>query len=124
VDLSHFEIPNPSSQYSGSKGIARVLNCKFVDEGTLNCGVFHQTLSFPPIPIIIASRTLTLTLWHRTSFLLMASFFSLTTPCGVALGLGIRSGYNDNSPTALAVSGVFDSISAGILVYMALVRTL
>ena len=46
----------------------------------------------------------------------------MTTPIGVAVGLGIRSTYNANSPTALATAGVFDSISTGILIYMALVR--
>jgi len=52
----------------------------------------------------------------------MAIFFILTTPGGVALGLGIKATYNDNSPTALAVAGVFDSVSTGIRIYMALVR--
>jgi zinc transporter 1/2/3 len=51
----------------------------------------------------------------------MAFFFAITTPIGIAIGMGISSSYNDNSPTALAVQGVFDAISAGILLYMALV---
>ncbi|GER33917.1 zinc/iron transporter [Striga asiatica] len=45
----------------------------------------------------------------------------LTTPLGIAVGIGISSFYNANSPRALVVEGVLDSISAGILVYMALV---
>lgn len=52
----------------------------------------------------------------------MAALFVLTTPGGVALGLGIKTTYNDSSPAALAVSGIFDSVSTGILIYMALVR--
>lgn len=59
---------------------------------------------------------------RRPPYLMLALFFSLTTPSGVALGLGIKSIYNDKSPAALAVSGAFDSVSTGILVYMALVR--
>ena len=59
---------------------------------------------------------------RRGPYLLMAIFFVLTTPGGVALGLGIKTTYNENSPTALGVMGVFDSISSGILIYMALVR--
>lgn len=51
----------------------------------------------------------------------MACFFALTTPIGIGLGIGISSIYNANSPRALIVEGVLDSISAGILVYMALV---
>ncbi|KAK3001758.1 hypothetical protein RJ639_020861 [Escallonia herrerae] len=52
---------------------------------------------------------------------LMASFFAVTTPVGIAIGIAISSFYNANSPRALVIEGVFDSISAGILVYMALV---
>ncbi|KAG0467524.1 hypothetical protein HPP92_019104 [Vanilla planifolia] len=51
-------------------------------------------------------------------------FFSLTTPIGIAVGIGISSVYNKNSPTALIVEGVMDSIAAGILIYMALVDLL
>lgn len=51
----------------------------------------------------------------------MACFFALTTPLGIAVGTGISSIYNPNSPRALVIEGIFDSISAGILVYMALV---
>ncbi|KAK4485904.1 hypothetical protein RD792_008555 [Penstemon davidsonii] len=52
---------------------------------------------------------------------IMACFFALTTPIGIAVGIGISSIYNANTPRALVIEGIFDSISAGILVYMALV---
>lgn len=51
----------------------------------------------------------------------MACFFAITTPIGVGIGIGISSFYNPNSPRALVIEGILDSISAGILVYMALV---
>ncbi|KAL5578072.1 hypothetical protein UlMin_019771 [Ulmus minor] len=54
----------------------------------------------------------------------MVLFFSLTTPAGIAIGMGISSNYNENSPTALIVEGIFNSASAGILIYMALVDLL
>ncbi|MCL7029813.1 hypothetical protein MKW94_021669 [Papaver nudicaule] len=54
----------------------------------------------------------------------MALFFSLTTPIGIGIGIGISNVYNENSPTALIVEGVFNSASAGILIYMALVDLL
>ena len=54
----------------------------------------------------------------------MASFFSLTTPVGIAVGIGISSVYNENSPTALIVEGIFNAAAAGILIYMALVDLL
>ncbi|XP_019160534.1 PREDICTED: zinc transporter 8-like [Ipomoea nil] len=52
---------------------------------------------------------------------IMAIFFSLTTPVGIAIGFGISNMYNENSPRALIVEGIFNSTSAGILIYMALV---
>ncbi|KAF8390872.1 hypothetical protein HHK36_023171 [Tetracentron sinense] len=55
---------------------------------------------------------------------IMALFFSLTTPVGIAIGIGISNVYDENSPTALIVEGIFNSASAGILIYMALVDLL
>ncbi|XP_047307120.1 zinc transporter 4, chloroplastic isoform X2 [Impatiens glandulifera] len=52
---------------------------------------------------------------------IMACFFALTTPSGIALGTGIATSYNHNSPRALVIEGILDSISAGILIYMSLV---
>ncbi|TKY74905.1 Fe(2+) transport protein 3 [Spatholobus suberectus] len=59
--------------------------------------------------------------FEASSATIMACFFALTTPVGVAIGTAISSGYNPYSPGALITEGVLDSLSAGILVYMALV---
>ena len=40
----------------------------------------------------------------------------------MAVGLGVRGTYVPGSQTALVVNGVFDSISAGILIYTGLVE--
>lgn len=40
------------------------------------------------------------------------------------MGLGLRTTYNPNSFTANVVSGLLDSISAGILIYTGLVELL
>ncbi|XP_071705163.1 zinc transporter 4, chloroplastic [Rutidosis leptorrhynchoides] len=53
--------------------------------------------------------------------MVMACFFAVTAPIGVGIGTGISKVYNPDSPRALIVEGILDSISAGILVYMALV---
>ncbi|KAJ1696372.1 hypothetical protein LUZ63_004884 [Rhynchospora breviuscula] len=58
------------------------------------------------------------------SVVTMSIFFSLTTPVGIAIGIGIASSYNENSQTALIVEGLLNSASAGILVYMSLVDLL
>ncbi|KAG8635942.1 hypothetical protein MANES_16G080800v8 [Manihot esculenta] len=52
---------------------------------------------------------------------LMACFFAITTPAGIGIGTGISSFYNAHSSGALIAEGILDSLSAGILVYMALV---
>jgi zinc transporter 1/2/3 len=54
----------------------------------------------------------------------MVIFFSIKTPVGIAIGIGISNVYNENSPTALIVEGIFNAASAGILIYMALVDLL
>ncbi|KAH7415200.1 hypothetical protein KP509_14G032300 [Ceratopteris richardii] len=59
--------------------------------------------------------------YRRRASALMAFFFSVTTPLGIAIGMAIASSYNGNSPKALIVQGVLDSMSTGILLYMALV---
>ncbi|CAJ1973534.1 unnamed protein product [Sphenostylis stenocarpa] len=59
--------------------------------------------------------------FKASSATIMACFFALTTPLGVAIGTAIASGFNPYSPGALIAEGILDSFSAGILVYMALV---
>ncbi|KAJ1430314.1 Zinc/iron permease [Sesbania bispinosa] len=59
--------------------------------------------------------------FKASSATIMACFFALTTPVGVGIGTGIASVYNPYSPGALIAEGILDSLSAGILVYMALV---
>lgn len=48
--------------------------------------------------------------------------FGLSTPIAIAIGLGVRTSYPPESKTTLLANGVFDSISAGILIYTGLVE--
>ena len=57
---------------------------------------------------------------NRTA-LAMGACFAITSPLGIAIGMGITNSYDENSHRALIVTGIFDSASAGILLYMALV---
>lgn len=59
--------------------------------------------------------------FKKMSTVIMACFFTLTTPGGIALGIAVASSYNPASVRALVVEGILDSISSGILIYMALV---
>lgn len=58
---------------------------------------------------------------HWTPWL-MALAYGLTTPIAIAIGLGVRHSYPPESQRALIVNGVFDSISAGILLYTGLIE--
>lgn len=44
-----------------------------------------------------------------------ALLFSAVTPLGLGVGLLVRKSYSAESPVALIVSGILDSLSAGIL---------
>ncbi|KAI3851669.1 hypothetical protein MKX03_022314 [Papaver bracteatum] len=55
---------------------------------------------------------------------IMALFFSLTTPFGIGIGIGISNVYNENSPAALIVEVLPAPNHSLILIYMALVDLL
>ncbi|KAK9453394.1 high-affinity Zn transporter ZRT1 [Dipodascopsis uninucleata] len=59
--------------------------------------------------------------WYKFA---LPIIYGLTTPISIAIGLGVRTTYNSNSFTVNIVSGVLDSISAGILIYTGLVELL
>jgi zinc transporter 1/2/3 len=52
----------------------------------------------------------------------MIGVYSITTPVGIAVGIGVSSVYNPESLTAHVVQGVLDSVSGGLLLYIALVQ--
>lgn len=54
--------------------------------------------------------------------MLMALVYMLATPIGQAIGIAVSQSYAPNSANALLTQGIFDSISAGILIYDALVN--
>ena len=72
----------------------------------------------------VGSRLAYMELPHKYAYvpILGGILFGITTPIGIAAGLGVRTTYNPDSTTASIVSGVLDSFSAGILIYTALVE--
>ena len=52
----------------------------------------------------------------------LAIGYGVSTPIAIAVGLGVRQTFAPESRTTLLVNGVFDSISAGILIYTGLVE--
>ena len=82
--------------------------------------VFHQTFE----GLGLGSR-LAATPWpksKRWTPYLFALGYGLSTPVSMAVGLGVRETYSPGSQMGLIVGGVFDSISAGILIYTGLVE--
>ncbi|KAJ7861378.1 ZIP-like iron-zinc transporter [Mycena olivaceomarginata] len=84
--------------------------------------IFHQTFE----GLGLGSRLAFIKLPPRYNFVPIAAalIYGISTPIGIAVGLGIRSTYNPGSATASIVSGVLDSLSAGILMYTGLVELL
>jgi zinc transporter 1/2/3 len=57
------------------------------------------------------------------SAIFMVIFFTFTTPIGIAIGIGIHSTtYSPKSVLSLLINGILDSVSGGILIYVALVN--
>lgn len=82
--------------------------------------VFHQTFE----GLGLGTR-LAVTPWpksKRSTPYILGVVYGLSTPLAIAIGLGVRQSYPPGSATTLIVNGIFDSISAGILIYTGLVE--
>jgi zinc transporter 1/2/3 len=84
--------------------------------------VFHQTFE----GLGLGARLAYLKLPEKYNYVAIyaAVLYGLTTPVGIAAGLGVRNTYNPGSETASIVSGVMDALSAGVLLYTGLVELL
>lgn len=82
--------------------------------------VFHQTFEGLGLGARLASVP-----WPKskrwTPYILGLSY-GLSTPIAIAIGLGVRNSYPPEGETTLITNGIFDSISAGILIYTGLVE--
>ncbi|KAI0597570.1 Zinc/iron permease [Biscogniauxia sp. FL1348] len=84
--------------------------------------VFHQTFE----GLGLGSRLATAQWPASKSYLpyLLGAGYAISTPIAIAAGLGVRSSLHPGSAQTLLVNGIFDSISAGILIYTGLVELL
>ncbi|CAK5267311.1 unnamed protein product [Mycena citricolor] len=84
--------------------------------------IFHQTFE----GLGLGSRLAGIRLPPRYNYVpvVAAIIYGFSTPIGIAVGLGVRRTYNPGSATASIVSGVLDSLSAGVLIYTGLVELL
>ncbi|KAB5594798.1 Zinc-regulated transporter 1 [Ceratobasidium theobromae] len=85
--------------------------------------IFHQTFEGLGLGTRLASLSLP-DAYRTWAPYAGALVYGITTPVGIAAGLGIRSSYNPGSTASSIIGGMFDSISAGILLYTGLVELL
>ncbi|KAK1304264.1 Zinc transporter 8 [Acorus calamus] len=129
---SHGHAHGSAEEGSGGGAVAELIRHRVISQVTLGASEspstirplvaalsFHQFFEGMGLGGCIAQAK-----FKTKTIATMSLFFSLTTPVGIAIGIGIASSYNENSPTALIVEGILNSASAGILVYMALVDLL
>jgi zinc transporter 1/2/3 len=81
---------------------------------------FHQT--FEGLGLGARLATVPWPASKRSTPYFLALAFGISTPIAIAIGLGVRNIYPPEGRTTLIVNGVFDSISAGILMYTSLVE--
>lgn len=79
--------------------------------------VFHQFFE----GLALGARIATLPGAIFPSKAIMATAFSLITPIGMAIGLGVLHTFNGNSRSTLIALGTLDALSAGILVWVGVV---
>jgi zinc transporter 1/2/3 len=82
--------------------------------------VFHQT--FEGLGLGARLATVPWPKSKRWTPYILAFAYGMSTPIAIAIGLGVRESYPPGGYTTLIVNGVFDSISAGILIYTGLVE--
>ncbi|TVY75719.1 Zinc-regulated transporter [Lachnellula suecica] len=82
--------------------------------------VFHQTFE----GLGLGSRLATADWPKKKAWMpwVLGAAYGFATPIAIAIGLGVRTSFAPNSQKTRIVNGVFDSISAGILIYTGLVE--
>ncbi|KAH8103843.1 ZIP-like iron-zinc transporter [Cristinia sonorae] len=82
--------------------------------------VFHQAFE----GLAIGSRLAHMGLPKKYTYVAIIGvlLYGIAAPVGLAVGLAVHSIYNPFGATASLVSGIFNSISAGIFIYTGLVR--
>jgi len=81
---------------------------------------FHQTFE----GLGLGSRLATAQWPSRKKWMpwVLGAAYGVATPIAIAIGLGVRTSFAPGSNRTLIIQGIFDSISAGILIYTGLVE--
>ncbi|TKY57539.1 Zinc transporter 1 [Spatholobus suberectus] len=134
---THGSIPSPSTDLLRHRVISQVLELGIVVHSVIIGISLGASESPKTIKPLIAALTfhqffegmglggcISQAKFKIRAVIIMALFFSLTTPVGIAIGMIITSAYKENSQPALIVEGILNAASAGILIYMSLVDLL
>ncbi|KAF2172125.1 hypothetical protein M409DRAFT_49867 [Zasmidium cellare ATCC 36951] len=79
--------------------------------------VFHQFFEGMALGARIAMLPGAIFPWK----FVMAVAFTLITPIGMAIGIGVLNSFNGNDPSTVITFGTLDALSAGILIWVGLV---
>ena len=108
-----------SSSHSESFIIGVALGVATAEFKTLLAAlIFHQFFEGLSLAAIVMESNFK----NRWIPIAMIAFYSITTPIGVGIGIGVHASFNENNSTTLLVTGILDAVSAGILIYDALVN--
>lgn len=80
--------------------------------------IFHQMFE----GLSLGARISTLRNTNALNKIVMGLIFSLITPIGMAIGIGVLSKFNGNDPSTLIALGTLDAFSAGVLLWTGLVE--
>ncbi|PBP22976.1 zinc/iron transporter [Diplocarpon rosae] len=83
--------------------------------------LFHQMFEGLALGTRIAALKSSTSFWIKSS---LAGAFTLITPIGMAIGVGVLSKFNGNDPATIIAIGTLDAVSAGILLWVGLVEML
>jgi zinc transporter 1/2/3 len=80
--------------------------------------VFHQFFEGLALSTVVMDTDFN----KKIASIVMVTFYSLTTPVGIALGIGIYKSFDQNSIAALLTTGFLNAFSSGILLYDGLIN--
>ncbi|CCH41120.1 Zinc transporter 7 [Wickerhamomyces ciferrii] len=80
--------------------------------------LFHQMFE----GLALGSRIAELEKTSMLNKLIMAFIFTIITPIGMAIGIGVLSKFNGNDKSTLIALGTLDSFSAGVLIWTGLIE--
>ncbi|PVH14734.1 uncharacterized protein CXQ87_002881 [Candidozyma duobushaemuli] len=82
--------------------------------------LFHQIFEGVALGTRIAELN-TISIWTK---LAMGAGFAVTTPVGMAIGIGVLNQFNGNDPDTIVALGTLNSLSAGVLLWVGLIEML